>query len=94
VTNGAPYTIAIFGTQPAVGTSFTMADAVGNTLNFNLYKDSTKTVAYTPSSTASPVTAITGSGTGITQTYTLYAETLQAGVAANYSDMLTIAVSY
>ena len=94
VTNGVPYTVELFGTQPPVGTSFTMADLVGNTLNFNLYKDATKTVAYTPSTTASPVTSITGSGTGIAQTYTLYAETLQAGVAANYSDTLFITVIY
>jgi len=94
VTKGTPYTIDFGGgLNSPTAQFFVMKDTGGaNTLNYNLYKDGTKTVKYLANRLA-PV--ITGqSGTGLAQTHTLFATTSLAGAAGNYADTITITVAY
>jgi len=93
VTNGVSYNATLTGPNNQGRGPFAMIDASGvNIVEYNLYKDATKAWNYSSNRTSM---AIFGAiGTGAAQTYALYAETLLAAVAGNYTDTITITVTY
>jgi len=94
VRQGTPYSISFGGGLNSGGTTaFTMKSRTGgNNLNYLLFKDSTLAVSYPANAVGASITG--QSGTGIAQTYTLFARTALAGAAGNYTDTITITVTY
>jgi len=105
VTSGVPYSIAFgsgtgtstvaFVAPETTGKLFTGGNGFASTTAYYLWSDSTKATSYVSDPTNAPV--ITGlTGSGVAQTYSLYAETTPNILAAagNYADTITITVTY
>lgn len=98
-TNGTAYTVALdYGANGGSSANRVMSDGT-NTLNYNLYTDSSyKNVWYDGNTDACTATNCdSGTGTGSSQSYTVYGE-IASGQnpvpSAGYTDTITITVTY
>ncbi len=94
VTDRVPYTIDFGAGLNTTGVAtFAMKDAgSANTLEYALYKDSTLSLNYAANSVTPSIPR--QAGTGVAQTYTLYARIFATGAPGNFSDTITITVTY
>jgi spore coat protein U-like protein len=99
-TNGTPFTVAL-NAGTTTGTSFTqrlMANGT-NTLQYNLYTAATHTTVFGDATGATAKVSGTGAGVATATAITVYGQlpdsaTNQAAVPGNYSDTITVTVSY
>lgn len=95
--NTTPYTVALnAGTNAGGGTSFT-SRAIKNgtsTLGYQLYKDSSRTTVWGDGTSSTSTTAGTGSGSA--QSLTIYGRlpSLSGAVPGNYTDTVTVTITY
>lgn len=95
-TNGTFYTIALdAGVGAGASVSARKLSATdGSTLNYGVYTDAARTTLWGDASGGT--VAASGTGTGATQTLTMYARipSLQPSPVGSYSDVLTVTLSY
>ncbi len=105
--NGTAYSISAVGIAPAcTGSSFlgnTMYSSTNTSASspyYQLFKDSAHSVALAANTTCGPLgTALTGTGTGVAQTLTIYgllygSTGSTASSAGNYTDTATVTVTF
>lgn len=95
--NTTPYTVALnAGTNAGGATNFT-SRAIKNgtsTLGYQLYKDSSRQTVWGDGTSSTSTTA--GTGTGSAQALTIYGRmpTLSGAVPGNYTDTVTVTITY
>ena len=99
-TKNTPYTIALNGGSTTGGTIAQRLMGVGaNTLQYNLFTTATFTQVFGDGSGTSKTVAGTGAGVATANTVTVFGQlpdsaANQAAVAGNYSDTITVTVTY
>jgi spore coat protein U-like protein len=94
-TNGTSYAVALDGGSTANNVAArAMNDTNSHTLSYAIYKDSARATIW-GDGTGATVTQ-SGTGSGSTQAFTAYGRVpaLQFATAGNYSDTVTVTVSY
>ena len=90
-TPNAAYTVYIsYGNNAASGTQRKLKSAAGGFVNYDLYSDSARTLAWNTTA------GVTGTGTGVDVPITIYGRVpVQTAVAAgDYKDTVTVTVNY
>ena len=99
-TKNSPYTISLNGGATAGGTVAQRLMASGtNTLQYNLYTTVAHTIVFGDGSGTSQTVPGTGSGVATANAVTVFGQlpdnaTNQAAIPANYTDTITVTVSY
>jgi spore coat protein U-like protein len=89
-TAGTPYTLALDNGLNVLSSQRRLSDGSGHHLSYNLFSDSARTTAW------NNVTTVSGTGTALPQTYTIYGSipANQSAPTGVYSDTVTVTASF
>ena len=99
-TNGTTYSIGLDNGANALASQRRLTNGSGSYLNYQLFTDISRTVPWTAGSTSTTCVVsgqcITGTGTGAAQNITVYGSAIAVlpVAAGNYSDTVTMTVTY